>query len=86
MTPNENVFAPDFVGAAREFIRTECDGCPVSIWQLLDELSDKFGDRFPVSPDTCEVLRLIETLWADPEIHQVPDGWIEFGWVGGGVR
>jgi hypothetical protein len=74
----------DLVAAARELIRSEGDGCVVSIWELLDELSDKFGDRFGVSPDTDDVLRLIETLWADPEIHQVPDGWIEFGWNGGG--
>jgi len=53
----------------------------VSIWQLLDELSGKFGDRFPVSPDTYEVLDLIETLWADPHVDQVPDmGLIWFAW------
>ena len=55
--------------------------CVVSIYQLLDELSGKFGDRFPVSPDTYEVLDLIETLWADPHVDQVPDmGLIWFAW------
>lgn len=69
------------VAAAREIIRGEGDGCVVSIGDLLDELSDKFGDRFPVSPDTYNVLNLIGTLWADPHVDQVPHtGWIEFAW------
>jgi hypothetical protein len=72
---NEYVLAPDLVAAAREFIRSEGD---VSIRWLLDELSDKFGDRFHVSLDTYKVLDLIETLWADPDIHQPDKGWIEF--------
>jgi hypothetical protein len=76
---NDCVFAPDLVAAAREFIRSDCDRCVVIIYQLLDELSGKFGDRFDVSSDTYEVLDLIETLWADPHVDQVPDtGWIEF--------
>jgi hypothetical protein len=78
---NKYVPAPDLVAAAREFIRSEGDGCIVSIDQLLDELSGKFGDRFPVSPDTYEVLDLIETLWADPHVDQVShSGLIEFAW------
>ena len=44
----------------------------VSIWQLLDELSGKFGDRFPVSPDTYEVLDLIETLVGRPARRSGP--------------
>ena len=53
----------------------------VGVRQLLDELSGKFGDRFPVSPDTYEVLDLIETLWADPHVDQVPyTESIEFAW------
>jgi hypothetical protein len=80
VTPNDYVFAPDLVAAAREFIRGE-GGCVVSICQLLDELSDKFGDRFPVSPDTYKALDLIETLWADPHVDQVPyTETIEFAW------
>jgi hypothetical protein len=85
VTPNEYVCAPDLVAAAREFIRGE-GGCVVSIWWLLDEMSDKFGDRFPVSPDTYKVLDLIETLWADQHVDQVPDtetnefAWNEKGW------
>jgi hypothetical protein len=82
ITPNDYVSAPDLVAAAREFIRSESDGCVVGIHQLLDELSDKFGDRFPVSRNTYEVLDLIETLWADPHVDQVPHGWIEFAWSG----
>ncbi len=46
----------DYVAAAREFIRNGSHGCVVSIWELLDELSAKFGDRFNVSPDLHEVL------------------------------
>ena len=80
VTPNEYVCAPDLVAAAREFIRGE-GGCVVSIWWLLDEMTDKFGDRFPVSPDTYKVLDLIETLWADQHVDQVPGtGSIEFAW------
>src|SRR6478752_4031492 len=49
VTPNDYVAAPnDVVAAAREFIRGEGDACVVSIYRLLHELSDKFGDRFPV--------------------------------------
>jgi hypothetical protein len=80
ITPNDYVFAPDLVAAAREFIRGE-GGCVVSICQLLDELSDMFGDGFAVSPDTYKVLDLIETLWADPHVDQVPyTESIEFAW------
>jgi hypothetical protein len=82
VTPNDYVAAPDdVVAAAREFIRGEGEACVVSISQLLDELSDELGDRFPVSPDTYEVLDLIETLWADQHVDQVPEtGSIEFAW------
>jgi len=81
VTPNEYVCARDLVAAAREYIRGEGDACVVSIYRLLHELSDKFGDRFPVSPDTYKVLDLIETLWADSHVDQVPDtGSIEFAW------
>jgi hypothetical protein len=84
VTPNNHVAAPDdVVAAAREFIRGEGD-CVVSIWQLLDELTDKFGDRFPVSPDTYKALDLIETLWADPHVDQVPHGCIDFACKGEG--
>ena len=71
----------DLVAAARESLRREGDGCVLFIHQLLDELSDKFGDRFHVTPDVYKVLELIETLWADPHIDQVPDTEsIEFAW------
>jgi hypothetical protein len=78
VTPN------DYVAAAREFIRGE-GGCVVGIWQLFDELTDKFGDRFRVSPDVYKVLDLIETLWADPHVDQVPHGSIDFAWSEEGV-
>jgi hypothetical protein len=79
VTPNDYVCAPDLVAAAREFIRREGGGV-VSICQLLDEMCDMLGDRFPVSPNTYKVLDLIETLWADPHVNQVPHGSIEFAW------
>ena len=81
--PNDHFCAPDLVAAARESIRREGD-CVVSIWWLLDEMIGKFG-RFPVSPDTYKVLDLIETLWADPHVDQVPLGSIEFAWSEEGV-
>jgi hypothetical protein len=58
--PNAGLVAPDVIDAAREFICSE--GCLVPVSLLLEELGDKFGDRFRVSPDTYEVLDLIETL------------------------
>jgi hypothetical protein len=86
VTPNDYVAAPDdVVAAAREFIRGEGDACVVSIYRLLHELSDMFGDRFAVSPNTHKVLDLIETLWADPHVNQVPHGSIEFAWSEEGV-
>jgi hypothetical protein len=81
VTPNDYVAAPDdVVAAAREFIRGEGDACVVRVYRLLDELSDKFGDRFPVPTDTYKVLDLIETLWADPHVDQVPHERIDFAW------
>src|ERR1700738_19403 len=63
VTPNDDVIAPDdVVAAVREFIRSEGHACVVPISVLLDELSDKFGDRFPASPDTYEGVDLIETV------------------------
>ena len=80
VTPNEYVCARDLVAAAREFIRGK-GGYVDSIWWLLDEMTDKFGDRFPMSADTYKVLDLIETLWADSHVDQVPDTEAnEFAW------
>lgn len=72
VTPNDSVVAPDVVAAARELIRNEGDGCIVPISELLDELSDKFGDGFRVSSDAWRILDLIHELWDDPHIHR-PD-------------
>jgi hypothetical protein len=53
----------------------------VEIWQVLDKLSDKFGNRFNVSPDVYKVLDLIDGLWEDPHVDQMPNtGLIEFAW------
>jgi hypothetical protein len=81
-TPDEDLHLDELTDAAREIIRSGTDGCPVSIWQLLDELSTNFGERFSVSPETGMVLWLIEGLYDDVHIHQVADGYIEFGWIG----
>jgi len=56
VTPNDYLFAPDDVAAAaREFIRSEGHPRVVPISELLDELSDKFGDRLRVSPDIDDI-------------------------------
>jgi hypothetical protein len=79
--PDEKVASDDLVAAAREIIRGEGDRCIVSISELLDKLEDQYGDQFRVSPDTCQVLQLIRTLWEDPHIDQVSHMWdIEFAW------
>jgi len=80
VTTNDYVCAPDLVAAVREFIPGE-GGCVVSIWQMLEELSDKFGNRLPVSPNIYRALDLLETLWADSHVNQVPNTEaIEFAW------
>jgi hypothetical protein len=64
------------LAAAREFIRSE-DGCVVSMSELLDELSDDVGEQFGAG----QAVWLIEELWADAHIDQVPNtGWVEFAW------
>jgi hypothetical protein len=71
----------DVVAAQRDVIRDEDGGCVVSIGQLLEELSDKLGGRFVVSSDMHRLVDLIEELWADPHVDQVPHtGCIEFAW------
>ena len=57
------------VAVAREYIRS--GGRGVDIYEVLEELSYKFGDRFE-RPDAFTVLEVIEALWADPYIDQVP--------------
>jgi hypothetical protein len=79
-----SVTIDDYVATARDSIRSESHGYAVGVCQLF---VGKFGDRLPVSPDTYEVVELIETLWADPHIDQVPSaGSIELVWnaKGGG--
>lgn len=66
----------DVLAAAREFIRRE-GGCVVSMSELVDRLKGEFGERFRGEQE----LDLIETLWADPHIDQVPHtGLVEFAW------
>lgn len=68
---------------ARRFIRHryEEDGCVVSIGEVLDHLDERFGGA-GLTGDVAAVLGLCMDLWADPDIHQVPGGWIEFCWNG----
>ena len=80
LRPTHYEVAPDLVDAAREIIRHE-DQCVVSITELLEDLSHKFGDRFHFSLTMYQLVDLIETLWEDPHIDQVPNtGLIEFAW------
>ena len=73
------------VAFARESIRSEGDRS-VGIYQVLEELKDKLGDRFPVSRGMYKLLELIEALWADPYIDQgLNTGFIEFAWNEQGV-
>jgi hypothetical protein len=37
----------DYVAAAGQFVPSQGNGCILSIWELLDELSGNFGDRLP---------------------------------------
>lgn len=58
---------------------SEGHGCIVSIGELLEELSDKFGDPFPVSPEMHKLVDLIVML--DPRVDQVPGtGLVDFAW------
>jgi hypothetical protein len=51
---------------ATEFYEVVGDGDIVGIWQLLDELSDKFGDRLLASPDAYNMV--------DPSTPSTPSG------------
>src|SRR6516165_10751291 len=48
-TPADTPSLEDLVAAAREKIRNRGDACIVSVFELLDELSAEFGDRFSAS-------------------------------------
>jgi hypothetical protein len=78
--PTDYWVSDDLVDAARELIRSHDDRCIVSIYDLLDELSDKFSDGFLVSPDTHKLLNLIWMLWDEPHIYSPDLGGIEFVW------
>lgn len=70
----------DVVAAAREVIRAEEHRCVVSVSQRLDELGHRFGGKFLVTSEMYQLVDLIETLWDEPHIEQVPYGRIEFAW------
>ena len=80
VTPNDSLVAPDVIDAACELICKKGHGHIVHIGQLLEELSEKFGGRFRVSPNVYDVVNLIELLWEDPHIDEPQRGWIEFAW------
>lgn len=65
---------------ARNLIRNADDHDLVTVTEVLDELSERFPQRFRVSSDTYEVLGLIAMLWQDPHIFNPGDDVIEFGW------
>jgi hypothetical protein len=79
-TPNDAVALPDHVETKRERVRREGNACIVSVWQLLDDLNDQFGDRFLMSDETKNVLELIERVWEDRHIDQPGAPFIEFAW------
>jgi len=78
--PLDCVAPPDVVAAARDLIWNNGEGRIVSIFQVLDNLSQRFGDRFNVSPAVYKVLDLMGTLQDDPQIDQSQSGWIEYVW------
>jgi hypothetical protein len=84
--PLDYLAPPDVVAAARDLIWNYGEGRIVSVSQLLDNLSERFGDRFNVSPDVYKVLDLMATLQDEPQIDQSQSGWIEYVWneQGGG--
>src|ERR1700739_2472913 len=62
-------------------IPREGDAHLVSIEPLLYELSQRFGDQFPLSDIVYQVLELIHMLADDPHVDLVTyDGYIEFAW------
>ena len=73
---------PDVVAGARDLIWSDGEGRIVSVSQLLDKLSERFGDRFNISPDVYKVLDLLAMLEDDPHIDQYrsQSGWIEYVW------
>lgn len=74
--------------AARAFIRLrfEEDGCVIDIREVLEHLDEAFGDEAGLMSDVRTVLNLCVDLRADPSIHQVGGGWMEFYWDGPGRR
>jgi hypothetical protein len=75
----------EVISAAIEFIRLggpDRDGSIVSISELFEELEDKFGDQFRVSPEQLRLLDMIDSVAADPRVDLVKFDGIEFGWMG----
>jgi hypothetical protein len=74
--------------STREFIRCRYreEGGVVGIGEVLEHLDEVFGKDAELTSDVGTVLDLCVELWADPNIHQVADGWIEFYWDGPGRR
>lgn len=68
--------------AARAFIRDQhaADGCVVGIGEVLEHLDERFGEAAGITSDVTTVLNLCTTLWEDPHIDQVADGFIDFCW------
>lgn len=82
-----HIAAPEVLAAARQIVHNAGHACIVSIWQLLDELTNHVGTQFKVTPEMHQLLDLIEALWADPHVDQVPaTGEVEFAWNEAGRR
>jgi hypothetical protein len=73
------------ISTAIEFIRVggqDGDGCIVSVSELFEELEDKFGDQFRLSPEQLKLLDLVESVAADPRVALLSFDGIHFGWAG----
>ncbi len=68
--------------AAREFLRLQFqeDGCVTGIREVLEHLDARFGRSVGMTTDVDLVLGLCATLWEDPHVDQVAEGYIEFCW------
>lgn len=80
MNNDDEVDDEELVAAAHNLIRESGDRNIVSISEVLDELSEKFDNRFLVTDDMRRLLWVIEELWMDPHIDRPNSDWIEFAW------
>jgi hypothetical protein len=74
-----------FMSTALDFIRVgghDCDGSVVNVFELMEELQNKFGDWFHLSPEQYDLLELIDWVAADPRVDLTGFQGVEFVWRG----